>query len=225
MSATAAPPSARTIARFASVVDLPSPATDEVTTRLRNCPSTPTNCRFVRRVRNASAVGPRGSSCAISGCLFALTSAPMPPRTGRSVICSRSARPWTRRSRRPKITARRRPATRPMIAPRARFSGNWGSTGFSGGTAGCSTSTFTGLALPSAVVSSWFTTTLAKLSDTARDSSVASAGVSPRAAISMITEFGSVDAVTWRVRSAAVTSRSRSSMTGVNTRGVVATST
>src|SRR5207253_532690 len=63
---TRRPPSARAIARLATVVDLPSPAAALVTPTLCSCRSAYENCRFAARLRYASAAGERGSVSIVS---------------------------------------------------------------------------------------------------------------------------------------------------------------
>src|SRR5438128_6072777 len=63
---TRRPPSARAIARLATVVDLPSPAAALVTPTVCSWRSAYENCRFAARLRYASAAGERGSASIVS---------------------------------------------------------------------------------------------------------------------------------------------------------------
>jgi hypothetical protein len=69
-------------ARFAAIVLLPSPASDEVTTMVRGWAAASTNCRFVRRTRKASARGDHGSTSTMRGRFAASGSWAMEPRIG-----------------------------------------------------------------------------------------------------------------------------------------------
>ena len=76
------PAEASAMARFASVVVLPSLGIELVMTMTLRGRSTSTNCRLVRSCRNASARGDCGSSCTVSGRFGTCGSKAMTPRFG-----------------------------------------------------------------------------------------------------------------------------------------------